>query len=117
MEGKFRIKEQIGGKMFYSNIWLEVEFQEGEGYEVVEYEWNKIHSTSINFAVEYFYTKKVRYSIKKKMVVKVTEIHFMPVDTTLMVVFYGIIKALENATGLLIEDVRINENGNFVFPK
>ena len=115
MEGVFKIKKKINGANYYCYVELDALATESRELKIeydnllVDPEW----VSSIDCAIRYFYH---HFLIKenKGISVFVKKIHAMLWDTTPIVIFYTVVKCLNEALMQTLELVTLNEqNGKF----
>lgn len=75
-------------------------------------EYYKFSYSFFHFGMVYFFSK-----YKKGFRLEISNIKFMPIDTSHMVLTYSIIKALSEVLDFKIEGLKISDNGQFQFPK
>jgi|TARA_B110000285_G_C14735550_1_gene428405 hypothetical protein len=116
MEGNFFLKKKIKEKGFYINVKLNICTLKGEGVEIINPHFNK-ETDIVFFAIKYFLGIHKKFFFDKKVVVEIIDMRTMIVDTTPIIILYGILKAMENATNLSINELKIDDEGNIIFPK
>ncbi len=115
METTFKIKKLINEKGFYSNLELDVAKTINSGVNL-KFQENTEWNYAIEFGVEYFY-EQYRKIEKGGLEIHINYLHTQIVDSSCMVVFFSIVKALNNIMPIISDRFDINDFGEFIVPK
>ena len=109
-------KEDNKQIVFALKLKIKVEDVKEMGIKIFfEEEIHEVFKSAFYLGIDYFQSKN--RNLNHGLNVHILEFNYIPIDTTPMVVFYGIVDFLNKKYNCENKDFRIDETGNFIIPK
>ena len=116
MKAVFEYKKLINNKGYFAKVSIELIQTKSQQLEIV-CENNSRWLPAIVFAANYFYEKYSKRN-KEGLLLKIINLETMIIDTSLIVVFYVVVKAMAMALDFnQFDDMNFDQKGNLTVPK
>ena len=116
MKTVFEYKKFINNKGYFAKVSIQLMQTKSQQLEII-CEKNTKWFPAIVFAANYFYEEYSKRN-KEGLLLKIINLETMIVDTSLIVVFYVVVRAMAMALDFnQLDDMNFDQKGNLIVPK